>query len=227
MIPILKGTIYITEDVNYIYNLPLQTGMHKIVNLDEDGILGDGRDIIGGTCLLPPIDAKIAEADGNEQMYDTIYSNHLLLPFQQQFIAALIAFLYKGGNLVLFLPELGYTNTKEKLIKFLWTIYGIHPGIIPPNVTNYDGGCFYDVKCTPIWLNLIYSARVISAYEYLIQYPEDAMISNQEVMNLLIEDINPYGNSINDKKNYILRYHKLIHKNPKVVPAIECSFKRW
>ena len=217
---ILKGTIFITDNLDYLYNTPLN-GTVKIVSLDEDNILNiESNNIIGGTCLLPPMEAKIAEADGNELLYDNAYSNHLLMPFQQQFISALISFLYKGGNLILFLPELGYTNTMEKLIEHLFKIYGLHPGIIGhqnPQIAN----CYYDAKCIPIWLNLIFMSNVISVYEYLYMYPEDANIFNNSVINMLIQEIQPFGDTMNDRVNYITRLHRLIHKNPKVTPAIQ------
>lgn len=218
---ILKGTIFITSNIDIIYNTPMN-GTVKIINLDEDGVLNmNSSNIIGGTCLLPPMEAKIAEADGNEMLYDNAYSSHLLMPFQQQFIAALIAFLYKGGNLILFLPELGYTNTIDKLVEHLFKLYGLHPGIIGhqnPQMTN----CYYDAKCIPIWLNLIFIANVISAYEYLYMYPEDASIFNDAVINQLIYEIQPFGDTMNERIEYINRLHRLIHKNPKVVPAIQC-----
>lgn len=217
----LKGTIYITDSLDVLYNIQLN-GMTKIISLDEDNVLDmESKDIIGGTCLLPPIEANIAEVDGNELLYNEAYSNHLLLPYQQQFISALIAFLYKGGNLILFLPELGYTNTTEKLVEHLFRIYGLHPGVIGqqnPLLAN----CYYDAKCIPIWLNLIFTANVISAYEYLYMYPEDASISNTSIMNRLIQEIKPFGGTMNERVNYIVRYHKLIHKNPNVMPAIQC-----
>lgn len=217
---ILKGTIYITDKLDYIYNIPLQ-GSVKIINLDEDDVLSmDNKDIIGGQCLLPPIEAKIAEADGDEQGYDMYYSQHLLLPFQQQFVSALLAFLYKGGNLILFLPEIGYNNTANKLVYHLYKAYGIHIGIIG-DMNPMNANCYYDAKCIPIWLNLIFSAKVISAYEYLYMYPEDALITNESILNNLVEQLNPYGKTINEKINYILSFHKKIHKNPKVIPAIE------
>lgn len=208
----LKGTMFITDSAEVVFGFPSNANS-KIISLDEDDVLGDMKDIVGGTCLLPPMEAKIAEADGNEQLYDSIYSQHLLAPFQQQFIAALIAFLYKGGNLILFLPEIGYTNTTQKFIEHLYRIYGIHPGLIGdpnPLVANW----YYDTKCIPIWLNLIFSADIISAEEFLYMYPTDAQINNDRVLLLLINRLNPYGSSINDKINTILRYHKLIHKNP-------------
>ena len=213
----LKGTIYITDDLNVIYNTPLNTT--KIVSLDEDDILDKRIDFIGGTCLLPPMEAKIAEADGNEQLYDSLYTNHLLMPFQQQFIGALVAFLYKGGNLILFLPEVGYNNTINKLVFHLYKIYGLHPGIIG-STNPLDANWFYDAKCIPIWLNLIFTANVITPYEYLLNYPADAAITNENVIMQLIDEINPYGNTIYEKRNYILRYHQLLHKNPKIQPAI-------
>lgn len=214
----LKGTIFITDNIDQIYNVPLN-GSTKIINMDEDGILMENQNIIGGICLLPPMEAKIAEADGNEQKYDAIYSSYLLEPYQQKFISALIAFLYKGGNLLIFLPEIGYNNTTQKLIMHLYTLYGIHIGLIgDPNPVQSN--CYYDDKCIPIWLNMIYTARVISPYEYLYEYPVDAPITNEQVLSILIDDIKPYGETLMDRRNYIFRLHKLIHKNPRVQPAI-------
>lgn len=216
---LLKGTIYITDNLEYIYNTPLD-GSTKIISLDEDDVLKEGNHIIGGTCLLPPMEAKIAEADGNEFLYDNAYRNHLLLPYQQQFISALISFLYKGGNLLLFLPELGYTNTTEKLIQHLYMNYGIHPGLIG-NPNPVIANCYYDARCIPMWLNLMYTANVLSPFDFLYLLPEDAQISSNEIMNKLIFEIKPYGKTLNDRIGYILRFHKIIHKNRFVIPAIE------
>lgn len=220
---ILKGTIFVTDKEEIIYNTPLN-GNTKIVSMDEDGVLINSDAILVGTCLLPPIEAKIAEADGNEQLYDTIYSNHLMETYQQQFIAALLSYLYKGGNLILFLPEIGNCTTK-KFIQHMYICYGIHIGLIgsqDPTEANW----YTSDRCIPLWLNMIYSVNVISPYEYLYMYPEDAAINNMGIMNQLIDEINPYEETINEKINYILRLHKLIHKNPKVQPAISYSIRR-
>lgn len=213
----LTGTIFITDNEEIIRNTPLN--QVKIISLDEDGIL-EGSNFIGGTCLLPPMEAKIAEADGNEQLYDSYYSNHLLLPFQQQFITALIAFLYRGGNLILYLPEIGYCNTTRKLVEHLFRLYGIHPGIIGEQ-NPQEANCFYDVRCIPIWLNLMICANVISAKEYLLKLPVDATINNQKVFIVLIDQLQPYGQTINEKIITILRYHKLLHRNPNCRLAIQ------
>ena len=215
---LLKGTIYITEDMNIINSIPYN-GNTKIVSLDEDNILPESNHILVGTCLLPPIEAKIAEVDGNQSLYDTIYSNHLLMPFQQQFISALLAYLYKGGNLILFLPELGYNNEKEMFVYEMFKLYGIHIGIIGeqnPQVAN----CYYDETCIPMWLNSIYSVSAISPYEFLLMYPLDAILNNNVIIRKLVKELNPYGENFNEQVAYIHQFHKKIHKNPNVRPAL-------
>jgi hypothetical protein len=215
---ILKGTIYITDNPEVIYNTPLN--VTKIINLDEDGILQDNEAFIGGTCLLPPIEAKIAEVDNNEQQYDMFYQSHLLEPYQQQFISALIAYLYRGGNLILFLPDVGYDNTKNKLLYHIWSLYGLHIGIIgDPNPNNSN--CYYDDRCTVIWLNMIYTAKVIDAIEFLFMYPEDAVINNNQVIAELCEELHPLGNSINEKLKTIEHYRRALKKNSRVIMPLK------
>lgn len=216
---ILKGLIYITDDVNVVYQFPIGP-MNKIINLDEDDVLPENNSIVGGTCLLPPIDAKIAEADGDEILYNSRYIDHLQAPYQQQFIAALLSFLFKGGNLLLFLPELGYTNTRDKFIAFMYMLYGIHIGIMnnpDPNMAT----CYYDSTAIPIWLNLIYCSGVISAKDYLLLMPEDAsVVNNDRVIDMLMMELKPYGETIKSKLDSIVRMHKAVHKNPNTVTPI-------
>lgn len=215
---ILKGTIFITKNQEVIRNANLQ--VTRIIDLDEDGALVDNASIIKGVCLLPPPEAKIAEADGNEQLYDMAYSSHLLEPYQQEFMAAILAYLYTGGNLILFLPEMGYTYTKEKIIQHMWNIYGIHIGDIDNQVNPNIANCYYDEKCVPIWLNLIYLADVMTPEAYLYYYPLDAPINNQIVLARLIDEVNPYGNTFIDKEKELERYRQMLHKNPKIKLAI-------
>ena len=215
----LTGTALITNDDKVIYNIPL-TPMTKIISIDEDNVLMENSAIIGGTCLLPPVEAKIAEVDGNLPLFEQIYADHLLSPFQHEFIGALISFLYKGGNLIFFLSELGYTNTLDKFISLMWQLYGIHIGLIGSNDPRV-ATTYYDETCIPLWLNDIYAANVIDAYEFLSKYPIDAQFTNEIILNKLIDEVRPYGaKTINDKINYIVHLHKLLHKNPNVRPAV-------
>ncbi len=213
---IFKGTIYLTDKEEIIYNAPkINT---KIISLDEDDTLIQDDSILVGTCLLPPIESKIAEADGNEQLYDMYYERHLNEPFQQEFMAALISYLYKSGNLLLFLPAMD-NYTKEKLVFFIYKVFGIHIGILNdpnPMVAN----CYYDERCIPIWLNLMFTAGVLSPYEYLILYPLDAEFNNKFILERLINLIKPCEPTINEKIQYILQLHKKLHKEPDIRPVI-------
>ena len=215
---LLKGTMYITDSEDIVYNIPREA-MVKVVTLDEDNVLNRDPSYLVGTCLLPPVDAMIAEADGNEPQYDMIYSSHLLQPYQQQFVSALLSYLYKGGSFILFLPELG-TNTREKLVQMLYINYGIHPGIIGSNKPN-EMNWYIDEKCIPLWMNMIYSVHAISAYEFLNMYPADAVLNNKFVIHELVKELRPYESTYNDKVDNILNLHKLVHKKAGVINPIE------
>jgi hypothetical protein len=78
MISILKGSIMITDKIDFIRDILMDNpGNFKVVTLDEDGIIPlESKDVLCGTCLLPPMDALIAEQDGDMEMYDAIYNDH-------------------------------------------------------------------------------------------------------------------------------------------------------
>lgn len=133
--------------------------------------------------------------------------------------------MYLGKNLLLFLPELGYSFTRDKLCQYIFQLYGIGIGVIEkdPNTGSIVTvtPCWYDNTAIPIWLNLIYEARVISPYEYLRLYPLDANLNvNNKIMNILLSDLKPYGKDINEKISTILNLHKLLHKYPNTRLAI-------
>lgn len=219
-----KGKIYVTGDPNIIYNAPINI---KIVSMDEDDILVMNDNIIQGTCLLPPVEAKIAEADGNEMLYDTIYSNHLLDPYQYQFIGALLSYLYKVGDMILFLPELECCNTVDKFIQHMYILYGVHIGKIDDRTNNPAiSTCYYDNRCIPIWLNMMYMVNTLSCMDFLYLYPDDAAINNNKVLERLLNELAPYGKNISEQVQYIDRFRKLIKNKPNLKPAIRTSIRR-
>lgn len=209
----LTGSIFITSQEEIIYKEDCITQLTRIISLDEDDVLPKNfPGLIGGTCLLPPPTAKIAEADGNEQLYDQIYSNHLILPFQQEYMAALISFLNIGGRLIIFLPSVGQDNTFDKLIYHIQGIYGIHIGNLDskdPNAFN----CWYDFTHINQWINLIYYyTNQFTGYQYLITYPYNSVIPDN-VMKKLLMDLNPYGTSIEQKLDVIKSLRKELQIN--------------
>lgn len=211
-INVLKGTIDVTCDINLVQSIP--DSSVRIISLDEENrISPNDPNVILGTCLLPPMEALIAEVDGDEDLYDIYYINHLNSPYVQEFIGALIAALYKGISLLLFAPMMNENISIRKLRQHLWSLYGIMIGVA--------GGepCIYDPKCIPIWLTMIYSANVIYPEEFLLYYPEDAIISKTIIDKLMME-IKPVGISYDDRLSVIKRYHHNIKKNPNTQSAI-------
>lgn len=209
---VLKGTIYVTDNMDFVTSVPDQSV--KIISLDEDNRLNpNDPNVVIGTCLLPPIEALIAEADGDEDLYNIHYINHLNSPYVQEFIGVLISALYRGISLLLFAPQMKENISIVKLRQHLWSLYGITIGIV--------GGesCSFDPRCIPIWLNMVYSANVISPYEFLIEYPENVIFNNM-IMNKLISEIKPVGNSYEDRVEFIKAFHSKLKNKPQTKSAI-------
>lgn len=214
----LKGNIYITDNINVIKNSNLS--LIKVIIMDDDYEDALTKDMIIGTILLPPIEAKIAEVDGDERKYDYIYSSYLLKQEVERYIAAIIAFLYKGGSLMIYISDMEYTNTKKKFVQLFYKLYGIHIG----NIESQDpqeANCYYDDRCLPMWMNLIFLANVIYPEEYLYMYPLDASIPDN-IMNKLMDTMMPIGDTINDRIKVIENYRARL----KVIPQLEIPIRR-
>lgn len=216
----LKGTIFITKDPQVIINRPLDNSM-VIINMDEDHKLSETiPNAIEGITLLPPVEAKIAEVDGDEVRYNSLYLTHLYN--QQDFMSAIIAFLYKGGNMIIYLPD-EYNYTRQKLCELIFHIYGIHIGDLEDPNNNQ---CFYNLKCIPFWLNILFKRDLISWMDWVKMMPIDAYDMNgvlggdPYLFNKAVLCMNPYAESISEKVDEFKNFHKMIHQNPMLKPAI-------
>lgn len=212
---VLKGTINITNNIGLAREFVFSnTPNIKVLCLDEDGgaLPLDHPNVLGASCLLPPMEALIAEADGDEPLFDTIYFEHFNDPFIFQFTTALLIALYNGINLVIYYPELD-TNIVPKLRQHFYQRYGVWIGIVgTPDI------CRYDDSCIPMWLWLIYSQNGISPIEFLLQYPIKAKIQ-ENIMDKLMMDLQPYG-SLKEKQDYILSLWNNLKSKPKTRIAL-------
>lgn len=218
---ILKGNILITSDKNIIYETIQMRPDIKIISLDESNELGiDPSMYISGTILLPPVDALIAEVDGNEEKYNLCYTVYLSSPPVKEYMASILAFLYKGGKLLLYFPNQEYNNTMKMMLYFILKIYGIHIGILnDPNIDNAT--CYYDANFEPYQLDLIYFyTGIIDWREYLFNYPLNIPISDQ-IFNILMNQIKPYGKTIEERVEVINRLRSGIKKNPYLINPIQ------
>lgn len=209
----LIGRVDITDNLQFVYET-IQSGNPNVVviNLDEDNQqLKHSRNVLGGTELLPPVEALYAEVDGDEQMYDYVYSMHFGDPFVVQYVTVLIAALHQGKSILMYYPTLDPSETKTvpKLISQFWNNFGIGIGLLGIN----DG--VYDISKTPLWLRLMYMGRIIGYKEFLIQYPQDSPLDGP-VMELLLQDIRPFTTTyqLQEQINFVLSYWKHLQMNP-------------
>lgn len=209
----LLGRVDITDNLQFVYET-IQSGNPNVVviNLDEDNQqLMHSQNVLGGTELLPPPEALMAEIDGDEQMYDYIYSMHFGDPFIAQYVTALIAALKVGKSLLMYYPTLDPSETKTvpKLIDQFWKNFGIGIGLLGHN----DG--VYDYNKLPLWLRLLYLGRMIGYKEFLFDYPQGNAIDGP-VMELLLQDIRPFTTTfqLQEQINFVLSYWKHLQMNP-------------
>ena len=213
---ILRGDISITDNFEFIRDIitsPPNNNI-KIISLEEVSSIDlNLPNVIGGSFLLPPIDAMMAAANGDEEMFTQLYVDHLNTPAVTEFLSLIITVLYRGTNLILFYPD-DDLHLKGKILEILWKMYGIAVG----EVGQYQ--CQYDVSCTPIWLNLIFMTGALDPMELLYLYPEEALLEDRLIYNL-ITVIKPVGDSYQERAQFILDLrHKLKENRNLVVPFI-------
>lgn len=208
----LLGRIDITDNLQFVYET-IQSGNPNVVviNLDEDNQqLMHSQNVLGGTELLPDVNCIAAEIDGDEQLYDYLYTMHFGDPFVVQYVTALIAALHQGKSLLMYYPTLDPSETKTapKLIDQFWKNFGIGIGIL--GICNGQ----YNMNLLPLWCKLLYINNIISVKEFLFESPTEVLIQDPEVVEKLIFDILPYGDEINTKIQFIKSYWMHIKTNP-------------
>lgn len=203
-----KGVISIHSGEDCI-NIAMTDPLVKIINLDEDGwdvmLSEENPQVIMGTILLPPVEAMWALVDGDKEQFNQIYSMHLIEPVCIDFLSALLAFIYRGGKLIVYHPDLN-----NECIKFLYNYFqqmmGIH--ISTSNVDPFA----WNPAFIPYYCNSIYSIGAMTPYQYLYEYPEDALIPDNLYFKIINETFTP-GDSLLDKKNNIDRLKTIIKSN--------------
>lgn len=212
----LKGHADITDNLDFVTDLMMNPVVGTIiVNLDEDRPL-KGENVVTAPALLPPVEAVMAEVDGDEQGYDIIYNNYFdQSSFIKQFMMGVITYLYNGGNIVFYFQNLDTTETKtiSKLLNMIWIKYGIGIGIIGKAPGKFNEAYL------PLWLNNLYAAGVIGTNQFLHQYPTNTSIDESNLEQLVM-DIKPYAKNYQEQVQYIYHLIDIYKKNPKVKQAI-------
>ena len=196
---ILKGDISITDNLQFVEDVMVNPISNiKIISLEEVSTLPlDSPNVLAGATLLPPIEALIAAADGDEALFDSIYFDYYNHQNVIEYVSAIITYLYRGGSFILFYPEDDHA-VKGKFLEMFWKRYGIMIGEIGVRNSQYDN------SCVPIWLESIYNIGAITALELLYYYPNEALIEDRLIYKLIME-ISPLGENYQEKVQDILR----------------------
>lgn len=215
IVPILVSNVIITENVNEALEF-INTPNYKILSMSELGDIPlDHPNVVGGQCLLPPMDALIAAEDNKPQLFDQIYSAHFHEDFQVTFVSALLAYLYNGGNLMIYFPGLMSQEdvSGKKFVEHAWLELGILPG-------NRYTQVNYNTNFVGLWLDLLYMHDLITPQEYMFYYPDIPM--NIMFINKLMIDLRPYGITMDESSriNYIEYLRDKISENSKVISPI-------
>lgn len=169
--PLFKGDICITHDINLVYDI-LKRGIdsNKIVNLDEDMVINNPN-VVVGNCLLPPPAALMAEVDGDEAMYDSIYYNYCQDDFMIKWFNAILGSLYVGNSIMFYYPPINDNEIKtiSKFINMLYAMIGIHVGCIERNEVSFVDQT--DYKRMIQWSEILYRMKLMSAEEFLYWRP--------------------------------------------------------
>ena len=131
----LKGFINLSTDPMYCYEMTKRGIM--VVSLDEENdypeILPNlNSNVISGTCLLPSPEVMWAMIDGDENKFNILYYEQLISRSITEFIYTLIGYLYKGGNIIIYTPNI--TEATKFLLEFIKNAYGINIGTSENNI---------------------------------------------------------------------------------------------
>ena len=214
-----KASIYITCDPQLVMQAPYAN--QRVIAITESGpelsMFPPGL-VNMGSVLTPNVETMNAELDQEYDVSDHMYREYLSGSVQDKFIILMLTALYKGTNILLYIPKDEYTEFtfKNVLLSHIYQLYGVVVGT-PEVQFGFDPNYF------PLILSKMYLYDYITSDEFVMQYPEDIGLFPDVVMKLTM-DINPYINSNNpeDFHRYFLEYIKNCHKNnvPLTIPIM-------
>mgnify|MGYP004604172083 FL=1 len=220
---LLKGVIEVTDNIEYAQKAAFtpNSPARVVMFCDETSskLPLDHPKVIGGSILLPPMEALIAEADGDAVGYDYCYRQYLSNePSVVAFISAIVIYLYKGGYMLFYCDNL----LGNHIVKFLKVIYdnlGIRFGV----VGNQPSPPMYDVRFTAKWLEVLYMENQIPVEEYMRLVSENTQIPDY-LSNKLLQEVRPYGQDLNEQYQTLSRLIHRYKENPKIIVPIHVNW---
>lgn len=199
----LKGSIYITTDINVLRQM---MSTNKIVIVGEpDQALVQSTNALVASVLLPPYNCMMAKMDNDINQFTMLYYNHLMSNEVSNFIAAIIRALYNGTNILLYSTQDEFSLYFEQFYNFMIANYGIYIGT-PANQFMVDSTLNWKL-CSALYLFELFTVE-----EFFINYPSGIQIPDDVIMKLIYE-LNPYvedNKSFECYKTYFYNYKERI-----------------
>lgn len=159
----LKGTIYITYDINLcLANL----GTCKTIIIADEPDLYNIPGKIGGSLLLPPYEALVSIIDNDYVKFDQEYIAYLVSnPTVNSFINIILQALIAGTNIIFLIDKDG-PKFDMVLRQFFTEAFGI---VIGDESHQFK----FIVNYFPMILNKLYTEDAINIDYYLSLFPQD------------------------------------------------------
>lgn len=215
----LKGTIYVTDDINMAMNL---APTHTIICVS--GETHNYQEFINVTnasvasVLLPPYEAVMQELDGNLMAFKDIYYTYLSTNEPHQIIALILRALFNGKNILLYCTK---DESKMNYMKFLLMYLYENFGIIVGTQNNPFG---FDPRYELIILNVLYLNNLMNADEYLSNYPIiHNSIDDPNILLKLANELKPFilNPSLEAYRQYFINYLARLRNGIKAISPIE------
>ena len=156
-----KGSLSVCADINYAMQFRYNNNV-KILYIGEAIKPNDlPQGFIPFSILLPPFEALQAEIDNNMQLYERIYTQHLLSKDCVDAFATIVTVIWAGKDVVLLVENGQVLQHMSFLIRF----FIINLGLIPATPENRFS---FDPAYAPIIALLLYGFNgVITSFDLL------------------------------------------------------------
>lgn len=198
----LLGSIYITTDPHVVitnsitHNIICMSGDTEFINQYFSMIKYNNASI-----LLPPYEALGAEVDGEMELFQQIYFDHLSKQLPNELITIILRALYNGKHILLFLTPSEYEMAYMKYFRiFMQMCYGLYIGDIN---TQF----MFDENYTEPYITTLYMNNLMSYNEYLMMMPRLFTLEDNFPLIKLCNDLNPYN--INDLQSAVDYFNQL------------------
>ncbi len=187
---LLKGTIYITNDINLCLS---NLNMCKTIIIADEPDNYRIPQAVGGSLLLPPYEAMSALVDGEENIFKSIYMDYLNNNLSvYKFINIILQALIAGTNIILLIDREG-PKFDMVLREYFISAFGI---ILGDESHQFQ----FDLNYIPGILNRLYSDDDINVEYFLRLFPEDMPFDPFIIRKMAFDTHTPF---INDYENQL------------------------